>query len=27
MSSMRTTKEWVNNEDNHREFLFLMEKT
>jgi len=26
MSSMRTTKEWINNEDNHREYLFLMEK-
>ena len=26
MSSMRTTKEWINNEDNHHEYLFLMEK-
>jgi len=26
MSSMRTTKEWINNEERHHEYLFLMEK-
>ena len=26
MSSMRTTKEWINSEENHHEYLFLMEK-
>ena len=26
MSSMRTTKEWINNDEKHREYLFLMEK-
>jgi len=27
MSSMQTTKEWLNNQDSHHEYLFLMEKT
>jgi len=26
MSSMRTTREWINSEENHHEYLFLMEK-
>jgi adenine-specific DNA-methyltransferase len=26
MSSMRTTKEWINSDDKHHEYLFLMEK-
>ena len=26
MSSMRTTKEWINSDENHSEYLFLMEK-
>jgi len=26
MSSMQTTKEWINSDEMHREYLFLMEK-
>jgi len=26
MSSMRTTKEWINSDEKHHEYLFLMGK-